>query len=117
MPVPSLDPTFFTALHSLDFGEVQSPDGRSHPVDAMTPIDIVAATPVVQPVNATSGSAVGSPPSTEDPGVIATAKQVATDAIENYLGIGKAQHRVARIVLSVVAIGIIIVVAVRLTKP
>lgn len=35
-----LPPSFTTALHSLDFGDVTSPDGRAHPLTALTPITI-----------------------------------------------------------------------------
>lgn len=36
--LPTLDPTHFTALHSLDVDAIQTADGRDHQLDAHTPV-------------------------------------------------------------------------------
>ena len=47
--IAHLDPLNTTALESLDFGSVYSPDGREHPVNAQTPVATTeAASPAAQ---------------------------------------------------------------------
>lgn len=93
-----LDPLHTTALESLDFGDVLSPDGRAHPMTANTsiyPVDPVSATPV-------------------DPGTQSGAQAVL--AGETLFGLFKTQHIAARTVVGLVAIGILLIVVVRLVK-
>lgn len=92
-----LDPLHTTALESLDFGDVLSPDGRAHPVTANTtvyPVDPGVTqqptTPASNPVGTVGSWAIS---------------QLFTD---NHIG--------ARAVVGILAIGILLIVVFRLTK-
>jgi hypothetical protein len=100
---PVFDPTFYTALHSLDFGSVQSPDGRDHYLDANTPVSVVNS-PIPDVVDA--GNII---PSLKIPSPFdVTGVKPNTSFIPAHFG--------ARAAVGVLAIGLLIVVAFRLTK-
>lgn len=113
--LPGLPASHTTALHSLDFGDVYSSDGRAHPITALIPVEIreepatVNVSPTVVPAGSASSPQVAPPPA--DPSAILT-------------GIGGAiadkvfpQHIGARLVVGVIAVGIILLVVWRLVKP
>jgi hypothetical protein len=105
--LPTFDPTFYTALHSLDFGSVQSPDGRDHYLDANTPVSVISA-PIPDVVGAGSlAPPVGS--FIPNPYDVTGVKQGAP-----FFTIPK--HFGARVAVGVLAIGILLVVVLRLTK-
>jgi hypothetical protein len=121
-------------MHFFDFGESYSPDGRAHPVDAFTPV-VASFAPstagdcsqyavgsldwqrcqakkdVGSMIAGSSAPASGGSGPTPDPssggGIIGKIASAAT---------GMDSHTPARIALGVLAIGILIVVAIRLTK-
>jgi len=104
--VPKFDPTFYTALHSLDFGSVQSPDGRDHYLDANTPVSVVAA-PIPDIVSA--GSII--PPVGSllpDPYAVTGVTKGAPFLNVPHLG--------ARVAVGVLAVGLLLVVAFRITR-
>lgn len=88
---PPYDPLNFTALESLDFGEVYTPDGRAHPFDANTPVNV---------------SYVSSP---GGPGG-------ATPLTALFPSLAVPQHFGARLAVGVLAIGVLLIVAFRLAK-
>jgi hypothetical protein len=96
------DPTFYTALHSLDFGSVQSPDGRDHYLDANTPVSVVAA-PIPDVVSAASVI-----PSPYDVTGVTSGSSFLSPLFS-------AKHIGARVAVGVLAIGLLLVVAFRLT--
>lgn len=122
MLLPSLpDPTHVTALHSLDFGTVHSSDGRAHPLNAMTPITVETVPDVVDPGVATSATVTAAGPcdafvfgSPAWIGCQAATHGVATpaDIAAKFLP----SHAIARIVVIVLAIGILFIVAWRIAK-
>lgn len=84
--LPAINPLDTTAMHFFDAGDVQSDDGRSHPVTAMTPVSLIPGTPSLLPVSLPSPSGL----------------------IPKHLG--------ARLAVGVLAIGILLIVAFRLAK-
>jgi hypothetical protein len=106
-----IDPTHLTALHSLDFGSVYSADGREHPLTAFTPVyqmeDSGAVSSDVQaPLPSSSSGA-----STTTPGGTLTPANYWPD----WLTPKVPTHIGARVVVGLIAIGIILIVALRLT--
>lgn len=103
---PVYDPTYQTGLLSLDFGSVQSPDGRDHPVTAMSPAYRLSPTEVEtlsKQARLTASSA----------GVDASAAGVPSiSALVPHLP----AHFGARLAVSVVAVGLILIVAWRLAR-
>lgn len=103
---PTFDPTFYTALHSLDFGSVQSPDGRDHFLDANTPVSVISA-PIPDVVGSASLTPTGS--LIPDPyAVTGVAKGASFFTVPPHFG--------ARVAVGVLAIGILLVVVLRITK-
>lgn len=94
------DPTSTVALQSLDFGNVYSADGREHQVTALTPVVAVDVPGVL------AGSSTSSTPTIP-------AGFSAGDLWDTLTG---KYHIGARLVIGVVAIGLILIVAFRLTK-
>jgi hypothetical protein len=127
--LPQINPLHTTAMHFFDFGDIESPDGRSHPLTADTAVRLVTSGDDCSQYavgsiawqrcqvqkQVTAGIAGSSAPSqggsgpTPDPssggGIVDKITQAAT---------GK--HTPARIAISVLAIGILLIVALRLTK-
>lgn len=103
------DPLNLTSLHSLDFGSVYSPDGREHPITALTtvyPMYSDAGPSDVQPPLPSSGSSTTTPGGTIVP--------ISWPDWKSFLP-SLPPHFGARLVVGLVAIGIILIVAARLT--
>lgn len=96
------DPLHLTALHSLDFGSVYSADGREHPVTAFTPVfqmeDSGAVSSDVQPPLPSSGSST-----------------TPVNYWPDWLTPKVPEHIGARVIVGIIAIGLIFIVAFRLT--
>jgi hypothetical protein len=97
-----IDPGMFIGLQSMDFGEMTSPDGRSHSVDAYTPVQVVDASSVTTGVVTppTMVDAVGNP-------ITDLAKKLAEKAVPS--------HWMARGVFILIGVALVIIVAARLT--
>ncbi len=103
------DETFFVALHSLDLGDIHSPDGRAHPLTAMTPVSVVehasdagAGTVEIAPTVLPAGTATG-------PSFMPSLPSLnPKDWIPQHFG--------ARLAVGVVAVGLLLIVAWRLSK-
>lgn len=98
-----LDPTFTTSLHFSDFGSVYSADGREHPVTAMTPVYSVNDSERVPVTNAPAGAV------TTPMVPVGWPDWLKPDFLKD-------QHIGARFVVGVVAVGLILVVALRITR-
>jgi hypothetical protein len=110
-----IDPTATTALHSLDFGSVYTPDGREHPVTAFT-LPFFANLPSLggnQPSNSqpTSSNPVD-PPSTYP----ATGPNAPTNAGFHIPGLSWPEHFGTRVVVGLVGLIVLTIVVVRLLK-
>lgn len=106
-PLASLD---WTALHSFDLGDVESRDGRSHPVTATTPVTLVSV-PAPAPV-------VG-PPQLPNISVPIGGTMIQIPGSGRAIQAGTAfwpKHALPRAVVIVLAIGLILLVAFRLMK-
>ncbi len=96
--LPPVNPLDTTAMHFFDLGDVESPDGRAHPLTALTPVSLVSSDPVgavgvgQQIANAVTGKA--------------------SDAVSGIIP----KHFGARVAVGVLAIGILLIVAFRLAK-
>lgn len=129
-----IDPGMFVGLQSMDFGELTSPDGRSHSVDAYTPVQAVDASAVTgssfvqptlvdpntgQPTDPGNGMLGQSPVHTGNPAIDALLDLWSTPAGKKAMGQAAAKvapsHWLARLVFILIAIGLIIIVAARLT--
>lgn len=112
--LPQINPLHTTALHFFDLGDVESPDGRSHPITSTTPVSFT-----------TEGQQPAAPapkaPKTPDMPLIIPGMGVfpgipgsgaAIDAVSNLTP----KHFGARLAISVLAIGILLIVAFRLAK-
>jgi hypothetical protein len=122
--IPSyLDPTQFTALHSLTLGDVLSPDGRAHPLDAHTPVVFTQVPATIVPGDARSTGPVapvggqdprvpyiGMPGDGAQPGAVDTSPSAAMAALGGLLP----KHFGARFVVAFIAAIIVIIVAARL---
>lgn len=119
-----INPTNFTALQSLDFGSVYTPDGREHPVTAFS-LPFLAN--LTNPANSqpTSSYAIDPPTTYPATGVNVPAQGSATSQATlsnaNFdLGGMVAKftpaHFGARLVVGIVAIIILAIVVVRLLK-
>lgn len=104
-----IDPLHLTALHSLDFGSVYSADGREHPITAFTPVfqmeDSGAVSSDVQPPLPSSGSSTTTPGGTLTP----------VNYWPDWLTPKVPEHIGARVIVGIIAIGLIFIVAFRLT--
>lgn len=101
----SVDPTNLTALHSLDFGNVYSPDGREHPILGLTPVSF--GSPLdPQPTEPATPSVVDTPFSNVS----------MSDIWDFFSGVGKDHHIIARLVVGFIAMVLVIVVAIRLIR-
>jgi len=109
-PLASLD---WTALHSFDLGDVESPDGRTHPVTATTPMTLVsvpAPTPPVPP----PGQGMPSIPIVTPMGTYTLPGSV-VDKLDKATSFWPS-HALPRAVVILIAIGLILLVAWRLMK-
>lgn len=118
--IQALDPTHFTALQSLDFGDILSPDGRAHPVTAFTPLSFasaISATPDAQSVPVPASGVGGSQSNTTTAAtpVVTNVSFSAADALR-LLGLlpnatGTTGTIGPRLVVGVIAIGLILIAA------
>lgn len=99
-----LGPVSDTALHSLDFGEVLSPDGRAHPLDALTPITVYTA-PAAGPTAPVSGT---TGPGNASGTTLAGFGLPSLPSFPSHFG--------ARFVVGVVGVGLVLIVAWRLAR-
>jgi hypothetical protein len=103
--MPQLDPTWEVGLLSSDFGNVYTPDGREHPVLGITPVGQTVATPSISATTAPAQTAnVGLGP---------------FSSINPFSGIGSLltdHHIGARVIVGIVGIGLVFIVALRLTR-
>lgn len=95
-----MDPLHTTALESLDFGDVLSPDGRAHPVTANT-----AVYPIIDPGTAQQPTVTA--PASNPVGTVGS-WLTTSFFTDNHIG--------ARAVVGILAIGILLIVVFRLTK-
>jgi hypothetical protein len=93
--IPQVNPLHTTAMHFFDLGDVESPDGRAHPVTATTPVSLVAST---QPTASTQDATMQSA------------------SFASSLLPSMPKHFGARVAVGVLAIGILLIVAFRLAK-
>jgi len=109
LAVPSVDPTFTTALQSLDMGSVYSADGREHPVLGVTPISIMT-----QPTSTTTVDQSTVSPATgpNTPG----SSQFASFDISSLWGFAQNKHIGARFVIGVLALIIFAIAISRILK-
>jgi len=122
--LPQINPLHTTALHFFDFGDVESPDGRSHPLTIDTAVSFAKSDDCSQftvgsiawqrcqvQKQIAAGIAGSSAPSqggsgpTPDP-----------SSGGGILGGLTGKNTPARIAIGVLAIGILLIVALRLTK-
>jgi hypothetical protein len=116
--IPSnLDPTHYTALHSLTFGDALSSDGRAHPVDANMPVSVTqqnAPVVAVDHTTPTAGAATGMDCSMwpiGSPGWIACKAQgVQVPSIFP-------SHFGARVAVGFIGVALVIIVAWSILKP
>jgi hypothetical protein len=123
--LPQINPLHTTAMHFFDFGDIESPDGRSHPLTADTAVRLVTSgddcsqyavgsiawqrcqvqKQVAAGIAGSSAPSQGGSGPTPDP-----------SSGGGILGGLTGKHTPARIAISVLAIGILLIVALRLTK-
>lgn len=105
--IPSnLDPTHYTALQSLDFGNVLSLDGRAHPFDAMTPVSVDNVPATVVPAGTNTGPVVSLPADGTPSNVPSVSMaDIASGLLPKHIG--------ARLAVGFLAVAILIIVAIR----
>lgn len=101
----TLDPTWTVGLMSSDLGNVYSSDGREHPVLGLTPV--YPATLPTAPASIDTGT---------QPSTVSNASFGVGDLWATITGFFSARHVGARVVVAVVGIGLVFIVALRLTK-
>lgn len=113
--LPTLDATKFTGLHSLDFEQPQTPDGRDHPFDAHTPLSFSDATDLPAPDDPT-GAPVQNPITQATSSLNPDVSSIAS-LLDTFFGAG---HSVKSLLVTgvviVVAIGLILLSAYRIIK-
>lgn len=102
-----LNPMDLTALHSLDFGNVYSLDGREHPVTATTPVYAVDVPPLTSPDTVGVNSSPSGPTGTTAGGTL-TQASFGWPSLPSHIG--------ARTVVGILAVGILLIVVFRLIK-
>ncbi len=131
MSALSLNPLDLTSMHFFDIGDVESPDGRSHIVNALIPARLVESKPAGDCSQFSVGSlawqrcqaakdvgsmiAGSSAPASGGSGPTPDASQGGS-IVEKIVAAASGKHTVARLVVAVIAIGILFIVAFRLTK-
>jgi len=115
LSLPGLPETHTTALHSLDFGDMYSPDGRAHPITALIPIELREVPPVanVSPTvvgpDAVTSPQVAPPPANSSAILTSVGGAIVDKLLPQHIG--------ARLVVGIIAVGIILLVVWRLVKP
>ena len=108
-----LNPLDLTSMHWFDLGEVESPDGRSHPLNAFTPISFAPSAPP---------DSLDEKPKTPDYQIpIVTPMgtyNISSGVADKVSGLipSLPSHFGARLAVAVLAIGILLIVAFRLAK-
>lgn len=123
-----MDPTFFTSMQSLDLGSVYTPDGREHPITALTPMysisspsDVAGVSLPADPGNGTSSQS-GTPGLPGSSTVDGWLNKIFGTTPQDPMGIGNGAvaavasgHYGARFAVGILAIGILLIVVARLT--
>lgn len=102
--------SFWVNLHSLDLGDINSPDGRAHPLTAMTPV-------VAMPCSTCDGSWLSN--SNAPAQFVDNANTHASSGFTNPFNFSLPSlpsHFGARMAIGVLALGLLLIVAFRLTK-
>ncbi len=105
MNFPQLDPTWTTGLLTMDPGDVLSPDGRAHPLGALTPVGWSTTSP---------SSPTDAPSSTAGPSTPVSDASLHLPSVLNPMSLLPA-HLGARLAVGVIAIIILAIAAWRLT--
>lgn len=100
--------SFFVNLQSLDLGDIHSPDGRAHPLTALTPVVVTESAPVVDvhPTTVSGGASTGpsyTPAGLSLPGVLSPSSWLP-------------EHAGARLAVGLLALGLLLIVAARLAR-
>ena len=114
MNLPQLDPTWTVGLLTMDPGDVLSPDGRAHPLDAHTPITWAPApaASLTSDPSASGASSTPVPRTLLNPLGLAPGSGILSPAS---LLPSLPAHLGARVAVGVVAIILVAIVAWRLT--
>lgn len=107
-----LNPLDLTSMHWFDLGEIESPDGRSHPLNAFTPISFAPSAPP---------DSLDEKPKPDYQIPIVTPMgtyNVPSGVADKVTGLipSMPKHFGARLAVAVLAIGILLIVAFRLAK-
>lgn len=103
--LPGIDPNSLGALESLDLGDIETPDGRAHPVTATTPVTLNFDTGATSPVASSSA------PDIIDPNSMLTA------LLGKMIGTNAGKRVLLYAIVIVVALILLTVSAFRLTSP
>lgn len=120
-----IDPTQWVGLASADFGDVFSADGRAHPVTALTPLSLIskgfddgaqpAQTDPSQGTDPMTGASTAAGIGAALPPVSGVAGSIDLNPLHHLGPFSVPAHFGARFVIGVIAVGLVLIVAFRLT--